>query len=81
MTLEEKHALLVKKSRPFQGSIWLTNAQMNLQDQENPVLVNVPASQFEKESSPWKKQGYTKYTPQRPAPDPTEAKTVKHLKS
>lgn len=81
MTLQEKHAQVTKNKRQFAANIWLTNEAMNENDPENPVLVDVPAVQFERDGSYWKKQGYTKFTPSKPAPAPIEAKAAKVVKS
>lgn len=77
MTLQEKYIQVTAKARPNLNNVWLTNERMNASDPENPVLVEVPVRQFEREGSHWKKQGYTKFTPAKPAPAPVEAKVVK----
>ena len=81
MTLQEKYNKLTNGKRHNQNNVWLTNERMNAQDPENPVLVEVPAHQFEKEGSQWKKQGYARFIPSKPAPAPVEAKAVKTEKA
>lgn len=77
MDIQEKYLKITNGKRHNQNNIWLTNERMNAQDPDNPVLVEVPALQFEKEGSQWKKQGYSKFSPTKPAPAPVEAKAVK----
>lgn len=77
MTIEEKFASLTKGKRQNLNMVWLTNPGMNARDPENPTLVEVPLAQFNKENSVWKKQGYVKFVPSVPAPEPVEAKPTK----
>lgn len=77
MTIQEKYAKATAGKRQNLNMVWLTNERMNASDPENPVLVEVPVKQFEREGSYWKKQGYSKFTPAKPAPAPVEAKPVK----
>ena len=74
MTLQEKYAQATAKKRPNPNMVWLTNEQMNARDPENPTLVEVPVRQFARPGNSWVKQGYTKFTPAKPAPAPVEAK-------
>lgn len=75
--LAEKYEKQVKTTRPMNGQIWLTNDAMNAKDPANPVLVVTMAAQFNRENSPFKKQGYRLYKHERIAPVPAEAKKVK----
>ena len=77
MTIEEKFASLTKGKRQNLNMVWLTNPRMNANDPENPTLVEAPLAQFNKENSAWKKQGYIKFVPAAPAPEPVEAKPTK----
>jgi len=76
MTIEEKFAKLTAGKRQNLNMVWLTNAKMNANDPDNPVLVEVPVKQFTKLNNSWVKQGYTKFVPVKVAPAPLEAKAT-----
>jgi len=77
-SIAEKFEAITKGKRPNNTMAWVTNHEMNAlpAHQGNPVLLEVPAKQFAKPNNPFLKQGYTRYVHTKPAPAPTEAKTV-----
>lgn len=77
-TVQEKYDHLSKVAKLQRGQIWLANAAMDTPG--NPVLILVPEAQFLRPGSPFKKQGYTKFTPSVKAAPPVEAKKVEPLK-
>ena len=76
-TIGEKYESLTAGKRQRPHMIWLQNTAMDKPDSGNFTLVEVPEAQFNKPKSPWKAQGYTRYSHVKPAPAPVEAKVSK----
>ena len=78
MTIQAKYLKLTTGKRISHGMIWVTNPGMNEANEANevePVLIQIPEGDLDT----YKKQGYTKFVPEAPAP--TEAKKVVTQKS
>jgi len=59
--VHEKYEDLVKATRPQRDVSWYMNPDMDTEGA--PVLIQIPDAQFKPEDSPWREQGYIKYTP------------------
>ena len=76
-TIGEKFEDITKGQRQRPGMVWLQNPDMDTPGSGSHTLVEVPAKQFEKLNSPYRKQGYTQYKHVKAAPAPVEAKQTK----
>jgi len=50
-----------QSGRQQRGLSWYVNPEMD--SPGNPVLIQIPDAQFNRAESPWKEQGYSKFTP------------------